>query len=263
MIRSSIIVSIAALTAALFLCFVLLTSVLFFPIALLIWFVTILFDRRLRWLHLFTCFWGSLYLWVFPLWSITVHGREKIAKDKTYVMVSNHQSLVDILAAFTLFTHFKWVSNQDLFNIPLIGWNMRLNRYIPLERGKNRSVKKMYKSCEKNLKRGNSIFLFPEGMRSRESEMKPFREGAFVLAKRREVPILPLVISGSSSALTEKGWIFPGRANIDITILDEISPDSFQDVTAKNLALRTRDIISAELNAKASAQTDLEPLHNK
>ena len=121
----------------------------------------------------------------------------------------------------------------------------------------------MYKSCEKNLKRGNSIFLFPEGMRSRESEMKPFREGPFVLAKRREVPILPLVISGSSSALTEKGWIFPGRANIDITILDEISPDSFQDVTAKNLALTTRDIISAELNAKTSTPVDHEPLHNK
>ena len=178
-------------------------------------------------------------------------------------MVSNHQSLVDILAAFRLFTHFKWVSNPDLFNIPLIGWNMRLNRYIRLERGKNSSIKKMYKSCEKNLKRGNSIFLFPEGMRSAGDEMKPFREGAFVLAKRREVPILPLVISGSSSALPEKGWIPPGRANIDITILDEISPDSFQDITSKNLALRTRDIISRELNNKKSTPAVHQPLHNK
>jgi 1-acyl-sn-glycerol-3-phosphate acyltransferase len=259
MIRSSI----NAFVAIVFICFVFLTSILFFPIALFIWFVTIFFDRRLRWLHQFTCFWASLYLWVFPLWTITVHGREKIDKDKTYVIVSNHQSLVDILAAFALFTHFKWVSNPDLFNIPLIGWNMRLNRYIRLERGKNRSIKKMYKSCEKNLKRGNSIFLFPEGMRSAGDEMKPFREGAFVLAKRREVPILPLVISGSSSALPEKGWIPPGRANIDITILDEISPDSFQDITSKNLALRTRDIISRELNNKTSTPAVHKPPHNK
>ena len=259
MIRSFINASIAFV----FICFVFLTSILFFPIALIIWFVTIFVDKRLRWLHQFTCFWASLYLWVCPLWSITVHGREKIEKDKTYVMVSNHQSLVDILAAFRLFTHFKWVSNPDLFNIPLIGWNMRLNRYIRLERGKNRSIKKMYKSCEKNLKRGNSIFLFPEGMRSIGDKMKPFREGAFVLAKRREVPILPLVISGSSSALPEKGWIPPGRANIDITILDEISPDSFQDITSKNLALRTRDIISRELNNKKSTPAVHQPLHNK
>jgi len=138
--------------AILFTCFVFLSSILFFPVALVIWLVTIAFDRRLRWLHQFTCFWASLYLWVCPFWRVTIHGREKIEKNKTYVMVSNHQSLVDILIAFSLFVDFKWVSNPELFNIPLIEWNMRLNRYIRLERGKNRSIKKMYKSCEKNLK---------------------------------------------------------------------------------------------------------------
>ena len=110
--------------------FVVLSSMVLFVVALLIWMATVLFDRRLVILHRFTCFWAYLYLWIFPAWSVSVEGREKIDRDKTYIMVSNHQSLVDILVVFSLFTHFKWVSKNEVFRIPLIGWNMVLNRYV-------------------------------------------------------------------------------------------------------------------------------------
>ena len=221
-----------------------------FPIALMIWLMTARFDKQLQLLHQFTCLWASLYLWLYPLWSVEIINREKIDPNKTYVIVSNHRSLVDILVAFTLFTHFKWVSRSELFKLPLIGWNMRLNRYARLKRGGkgNRSnIKKMYRACEKHLKRGSSIFLFPEGTRSETTEIGPFREGAFVLAKRRNVPVLPLVISGSERTMENGRLNFLSRARISITVLDEISPETFQDNSSKILATQVRQTIASAL----------------
>ena len=149
------------LIAILYIAFVFLTSAFFFLVALAIWLTTVLFDKRLWLLHRFTCVWASSYIWLMPPWSVSIKGKENIDANDTYIIVSNHQSLVDILVAFTLFTHFKWVSKAELFNIPLIGWNMSLNRYIRLRRGNHKSVKTMYKACEKHLKQGSSIYLFP------------------------------------------------------------------------------------------------------
>ena len=128
------------LIAILLILFISFTSILFFPIACTIWLLTYPFDRQTHLLHLFTCFWASLYIWVFPPWRVSVTGRSQVDPKQTYIIVSNHQSSVDILVAFTLFIHFKWVSKAELFNIPFIGWNMYLNRYVRLKRGKNHSI---------------------------------------------------------------------------------------------------------------------------
>ena len=90
--------------------FLLVSSVALFPVALLIWLLTYLVDPRLRALHLFTCFWGSLYTWLNPAWNVSVKGREKLDSQRATVMVANHQSLLDVIILFRLFTHFKWVS---------------------------------------------------------------------------------------------------------------------------------------------------------
>lgn len=235
------------IVAILFIVFLFGTSLLFFPLALLIFVVTRPFDRRLRLLHRFTCLWASLYIWVFPPWSVTVHGREKIDPAKTYVIVSNHQSMVDILVAFMLFRHFKWVSKAELFNLPFIGWNMYLNRYVRLKRGNKSSIRSMYNACEKHLKEGSSIFLFPEGTRSSTGHMREFKEGAFVLAKRQHVPILPLVINGSKDALPKNSFNFHGVSHVHLTVLDEIPPESFENETAAELTTRVRELIKANV----------------
>lgn len=235
------------LIAILYITFVFVTSFFFFPIALLLWLVTLLFDRRLALLHMFTCFWASLYIWVFPPWSVTIEGRDKIDRHKTYVIVSNHQSLVDILAAFTLFVHFKWVSKAELFRIPLIGWNMYLNRYVRLERGRNKSIRKMYSACEEHLKRGSSVYLFPEGTRSPSGKVRPFKEGAFVLAKRLQVPILPLVINGSKNALPKNSLNFHGKTQVHVQVLDEVPPETFSDMSSSELTAHVRELIRSRV----------------
>lgn len=242
--------------AILLIVFVFTSSFFLFPVALMIWLVTMPFDRRLAALHQFTCFWASLYIWVFPPWSVTVIGREKIDPAKTYVIVSNHQSMVDILAAFTLFAHFKWVSKAELFRIPLIGWNMYLNRYVRLERGRNRSIRKMYSACEHHLNQGSSVFLFPEGTRSPTGKMRAFKEGAFVLAKRLNVPLLPLVINGSKNALPKNSLNFHGRTNVHLEVLDEVAPETFADMSTSELTDHVRELIRSRVAEEVDA-----PLH--
>ena len=233
------------LIAILYIAFVFLTSCVFFTIAVTIWLITRPFDQRLWLLHRFTCFWASLYIWVMPPWSVSVHDRDLIEDSETYVIVSNHQSLVDILVAFTLFKHFKWVSKAELFSIPLIGWNMSLNRYIKLRRGNSRSIKKMYKACEKHIREGSSIYLFPEGTRSESGHMRKFKEGAFVLAKRLGKPILPLVINGSRTAVPKNSLNFHGNTHIDVTVLPPLAPESFEDDSARDLADKVHEMIES------------------
>lgn len=241
------------LIALLYIAFIFATSLVFFAVAVVIWLVTAPFDRRLRALHRFTCFWASLYIWVMPPWSVTIHGKEKIDPEATYVIVSNHQSMVDILVAFTLFTHFKWVSKAELFALPLIGWNMVLNRYVRLERGRGASIKKMYRACEKHLRQGSSIFLFPEGTRSPTGRVRPFKEGAFVLAKRLEVPILPLVINGSKNALPKNSYNFHGRSDVHLEVLDPVPPESFRDTPTTELATQIRALIASRVAEEIEA----------
>src|SRR5690349_5079957 len=130
--------------------FIAVSSLLLFPVAVLIWAVTAPFDRRLRVLHQFTCFWASLYTWTNPLWRVRVQGREHIRSGTTYVMIANHHSFVDILVLFRIFAHFKWVSKEEMFRIPCIGWNMALNDYVRLRRGDPDSIVRMMADCERH-----------------------------------------------------------------------------------------------------------------
>ena len=100
------------LSSSLFWAFLAGSSIMLFPGAVVLWAVTAPFDPRLRALHQYTCFWGSLYTWFNPAWPVTVTGREKIRRDATYVIVANHQSLLDILVLFRLFEPLQ-VGLQD------------------------------------------------------------------------------------------------------------------------------------------------------
>jgi 1-acyl-sn-glycerol-3-phosphate acyltransferase len=231
-----------------FLIFIALTSIPLYLIALLLRIVSYPFDRRLRLLHLFTCFWASIYTWMMPAWRIRIEGRENVRKDAAYVVVSNHQSQLDILIAFRLFFHFKWVSKIEMFRVPLIGWNMTLNRYIKLKRGDKESVAQMLRECETHLDERSSIFMFPEGTRSPDGEVKAFKLGAFQLAREKKVPILPIVISGTNKALPKYSMNFTGVQKIYIKIFDEIPYSAFEKLSAEDTAQMVRQFIIEKLS---------------
>ena len=165
------------------------------------------FDPRRKLLHLYTSAWAYHYVKVLPLWKAHFDGLEHIQPNTTYVLVANHQSLGDILVLFGLFKHFKWVSKREIFKVPFIGWNMRMNDYVGLVRGDAASIERMLADCRKHLRAGSSVLLFPEGTRSVDGQIKSFKHGAFTLAKELGLPVVPIVIDGTRNALPKKGLL--------------------------------------------------------
>ena len=242
--------------------FISVTSIFLFLIALVIRILTGPFDRRLVILQQFTCFWGSLYTWIVPALKIRIDGRENIRRGGLYVVVSNHQSLLDILVLFTLFFHFKFVSKIEIFKVPLIGWNMYLNRYIRLKRGDKASIAKMMADCEKTLAEGSSVLIFPEGTRSPDGNIKAFKPGAFILAQKMKVPILPIVITGTNKALPKYSLNFCGSHQIRIRVLKEVAYDRFSDLTTQGASDLLRDTMTRELARLKGESPDLTDLDN-
>lgn len=249
MLKQLISQGLARLIALLYFLLTTLVCLICFSISLCIWLGTFWFDRRLLLLHSFSCIWASIVFHTFPPWKLTLHNRERFDPKKTYVVVSNHQSMLDILLSFLLYRHFKWVSKAEMFRLPLVGWNMTLNRYVSLERGSPASIRKMYASCEKHLREGSSIFMFPEGTRSETGVLQRFRTGAFQLAKRNRVPILPIAIAGSQKALPKHSMNFHGFHHMDMYVLPPISPEDYAEISAAELAGLTRSRIAGQLEA--------------
>jgi 1-acyl-sn-glycerol-3-phosphate acyltransferase len=245
----------AALLSLAFWAFVCVSSALLFCVACVVWALTAPFSTRRALLHRFTCFWASLYTWLNPAWRVEIHGRERIDRSQVYVIVANHLSLLDILVLFRLFRHFKWVSKIENFRVPFIGWNMSLNRYIPLRRGDRESILRMVQQCERTLGEGSSIMMFPEGTRSPDGRMREFKPGAFEIAQRARRPILPLAIQGTADALPKRGFILRGRHRVAVRVLEEIPAEDVaaQPVDALMKLARQRIATALETNHPQTA----------
>lgn len=226
--------------------FVGVTTILLFPVAVLLRVVTGPFDRRLRVLHRFTCFWASLYTWFNPHWRVRIQKKTSADMDATYMMISNHQSAADVFVLFRTFFHFKWISKIENFRVPLIGWNMRMNRYVAIDRGSVKGSGEMMRQSEEHLRQGSSLLIFPEG--TRHKRLGPFKRGAFELAKRAGVPILPIVLDGSLHALPSGSSIMRGLHRIRIHILDPIPVETVEALSVEDLTALCRRTIADELD---------------
>jgi 1-acyl-sn-glycerol-3-phosphate acyltransferase len=208
-------------------------------------------DPRRKWLRAYTSLWGGHYLAWAPFAGVRVEGFEQAQRAGPCVYVSNHQSMVDILAVFATRLPFLWVSKIENFYVPFLGWNMWLNRYIALKRGYLPSIMRMVRMCNRRLKEGESLFVFPEGTRSPDGDLIRFYPGAFRIAVRNGVPVVPVVIEGTRDILP-KGRFFIRPRLVNVKILDPIFPDSVGGDHRRLLeTVRTR--MQAELDALRAA----------
>jgi 1-acyl-sn-glycerol-3-phosphate acyltransferase len=212
-----------------------LTSLVITPFFLLSWVLTFWWDRRRVVTHMMGTFWAWYYQSLVPWWKLRVEGREKIPWNRAVVLVSNHRSLVDILALYKLRRPFKWTSKAENFRLPFIGMVLSLTNSIRINRESLRSGSKFIARAEEEMKKGSSILLFPEGTRSKTKTMRPFKEGAFLLAKRNSSPVIPIVITGSENTFPLGSGILMGRASIRIRILDEIPATMVEQLGLKEL----------------------------
>lgn len=213
---------------------------LFFPVTFLIWLLVMPFDRKRKITHQMLI-WQSLILTrILPIWKITVEGREKALKGTTYVIISNHQSLLDILLINSLLYRFKWISKIENMKMPFLGWYLRMADYITVDRGNKESKEVMLEKSYRCLKDGTSIMMFPEGTRSVDHEIGFFRRGAFQLAISAHVPILPIVLDGSGGILPKHGLVFSTGHKIRIRVFDPVMPESFNtedpDILSQNFS---------------------------
>jgi 1-acyl-sn-glycerol-3-phosphate acyltransferase len=204
--------------------FVVVTMPLLFLGALAVFLATVAFDRRRVAMHLYSCFWASFYVWMNPRWRVVFQGRERLPWRGPAVLVANHLSLLDILVLYGLFRPFKWVSKAELFRIPVVGWNMWLNDYVPLRRGDRESIRNMMEHARRHLEAGTPVLLFPEGTRSPDGRLQTFRDGAFRLALGAGVPVIPIAVSGTGLALPKHGLALRNRMDGRVSVLPAIAP---------------------------------------
>lgn len=218
--------------------FVVVTMPVLFLGALAVFLATVAFDRRRVALHLYSCFWASLYVWCNPLWRARFEGRGRIPWHGPAVLVANHRSMLDILVLYGLFRPFKWVSKASMFQVPIVGWNMWINDYVAVRRGDPESVRKMMAHCRAHLARGMPVMIFPEGTRSRDGHLQAFKDGAFRLAHDAGCPVVPIAVSGTGEALPKNGLVLRSRMDARVRVLAALDAKAFPTVEALRDAAR-------------------------
>jgi 1-acyl-sn-glycerol-3-phosphate acyltransferase len=129
---------------------------------------------------------------------LAIEGAEKLDRAQRYVLVSNHYSYFDIPCVFAAVPQpIRFMAKVSLFKIPIFGWAIGRAGFIPIDRKNRRTAVKSFDLAAQRIRRGNTIVIFPEEGRSRHREMRAFQRGAFLLALKTELPILPIAIDGT------------------------------------------------------------------
>ncbi len=187
-----------------------------------------------------------LHQWLNPLWKFHTSGELPKNKRNPYVMVSNHESFVDMLLISHLKIEMKWLSKEAILKIPLVGWMMKMSGDVSLVRGDPSSGAAALKVCETWLDRKMSVMIFPEGTRSLDGEIRAFKDGAFRLAITTGTPILPMAVHGTRSALRKHDWRM-GNTKAEVRVLEPISTEGMTEEDIPVLRERVRDLIVAEV----------------
>ncbi len=216
---------------------VILLTLLWFPFLLLIRFTdrTETRYRTGRWFRRL----GKAITRINPNWKITIEGESEINDRRPYVMVSNHQSNGDIPVISNLPWEMKWIAKKQLFSLPFVGWMMKLAGDIPVKRGSIGQVG-MMKRAMFYLDRRISVIIFPEGTRSRDGRLTRFSKGAFELAIKKQVSILPIVVEGTHGCLPKNSWVFEPDVHVRLQILEPVSTDGMGLEDADELKERVR-----------------------
>ncbi len=175
------------------------------------------FVRSGNSLHNIARFWGKSILMVSRI-KVSVQGYSNIDPALPYIYMPNHQSNFDIPVLLGhLKVQFRWLAKIELFKIPIFGRAMRKAGYISIDRYNRESAIKSLKVAANKIKNGVSVLIFPEGTRSRDGDILPFKKGGFVLAIDSGVPIVPVVITGTRSIMTKgKFRVNAGQVNMVI-----------------------------------------------
>jgi 1-acyl-sn-glycerol-3-phosphate acyltransferase len=199
--------------------------------------------RRIGRLHLDS---AKTAVRVNPFWDFRAVDEVHPDPTRPCLFVSNHRSNADPFLLALLPWDMKFLSKESIFRIPLLGWEMRVAGHIPISRGDRGSVRDALGEMRQRLQAKTSVVLFPEGTRSEDGTLGPFREGGFRLAIELGIPVVPLAVRGTERALPKHSLtLHPTSATV--TVLPPIETAGLSPEDASALAERARSRISAHL----------------
>jgi 1-acyl-sn-glycerol-3-phosphate acyltransferase len=201
------------------------------------------FDRNGKLSHFYCAVpWAKTILWICGVKG-KVKGLENVDSEVPRVYVSNHQSYFDIFALFAcLPANFRFILKQELMRIPLLGFAMRAAGHVALDRTDHRkAVKSMNEAAEK-MERGTSMLIFPEGTRSEDGKLQPFKIGGFRLALKAGFDIVPVTIMNSRH-IVPKGSLRINKGVFGLIVGKPISVKEYSKKDVESLMMRVRDAI--------------------
>lgn len=178
-------------------------------------------------------FWARSFLWLYGT-RVTVHGLENIRPGQNYVYLANHSSYVDVpLVIARIPDQIRIILKQSLTNIPIWGWALKTGPFITIDRSNAANATKSLQVAIQKIQAGASILLFPEGTRTYDGALQPFKRGAFRLAYDSKTPMLPIAIRGTYNILPRKGGLPKFGGRVTLTIGEVIDPNSFTEPNAR------------------------------
>ena len=203
--------------------------------------LTVPFDKQRKVVHELSRALVYMFVMVPPMWKRRVEGLEHIEKDKPYVIVINHQSMVDIMMLYLVPMIFRWVSKREAYRIPFIGRFLLLHGDITIDRKQgSKAMRKVMEKGQMWLGRGVSVSMFPEGTRSKDGEIHRFKAGAFALAKEAGVGILPVVMDGSTT-MFKPSMMVNWRNEFVIRVLPPVTAEEVAQTDQSELMEQVRE----------------------
>jgi 1-acyl-sn-glycerol-3-phosphate acyltransferase len=197
---------------------------------------------------------GTLYFWAGSTWSkfvlwicnvrVSTHGLNDINRSGNFIIVSNHASVFDIPTLMTIFPRMRIMFKKELSYIPLWGWALKYGHHILVDRKKGTEAMKSLDRAARAIAEGGQVLLFAEGTRTRDGKLQPFKRGAFSLAAKSGVPIVPVAINGSFHILP-KGSFDIRPANIKAVFS---KPIETKNIRTREDEMRLMEKVQAEIS---------------
>jgi 1-acyl-sn-glycerol-3-phosphate acyltransferase len=205
--------------------------------------------------------WARSIVWAAGI-DLHAENLELIDPARRYILIANHYSYFDIPCIFAAIPQpIRFMAKVSLFKIPIFGWALARSGFIPIDRKNRRTAVKSFDLAGERIRRGNTIVIFPEEGRSRERAMRPFQRGAFLLAIKSELPIVPVAIKGTYDVMRAGALkIRSGPVTITLTPPIETAGVSVRDKEKLSQEARSRieRLLFGDAIPVSSMQSDTE-----